>query len=71
MRYILAAAFILAAASAHAQVTPYQRAPLPAWVPKAAPPASQPNLLLNPPPASWTGQWRPEYGTMIMKPWER
>jgi hypothetical protein len=60
-------------AMAQAQAMPYQRTPQPAWAPHAAPlaapPGSQPNMLISPPPASWQGQWRPEYGAMIAPPW--
>ena len=65
-------AVILAApAAAVAQVQPYQPTRLPAWVPSAAPPGSRPDMLINPPPATFSGPWRPEYGTMIAPPWTR
>jgi hypothetical protein len=71
MTKIPLALLLFTATTAHAQVTSYQ--PPPAWAPRAAPlaapPGSQPNMLISPPPASWQGQWRPEYGSMIAPPW--
>lgn len=43
--------------------------PAPPYMPPAYAPGSQPNMLISPPPASWQGQWRPEYGTMVAPPW--
>lgn len=68
----IALALLFTATTAHAQVTSYQPPP-PAWAPRAAPlaapPGSQPNMLISPPPASWRGQWQPQYGAMIAPPW--